>query len=111
MLGGGTGKSHLATALGVSGSTGHRNRVRLHSTVDLVNLLEREKVQGRSGRIANSLLRVDLVIVDGLGYLHRRQHPCPGGLATCLAGRICGVISARLTHRFCPSSRTQRILL
>jgi DNA replication protein DnaC len=65
----GTGKTHLATALGVAGITKHGRRVRFHSTVDLVNALEREKAQGRAGRIADSLLRMDLVILDELGYL------------------------------------------
>ena len=65
----GTGKSHLATAIGVSGITRHAKRVRFHSTVDLVNALEQEKAQGKAGRIAMSLLRMDLVILDELGYL------------------------------------------
>ena len=65
----GTGKSHLATAIGVSGITHHGRRVRFYSTVDLVNTLEQEKVQGKAGRIAASLLRMDLVILDELGYL------------------------------------------
>ena len=65
----GTGKTHLATALGVSGITAHAKRVRSYSTVDLVNVLEQEKAQGKAGRIAASLLRVDLVILDELGYL------------------------------------------
>jgi DNA replication protein DnaC len=43
--------------------------VRFYSTVDLVNALEREKAEGRAGRIAGSLLRMDLVILDELGYL------------------------------------------
>jgi DNA replication protein DnaC len=37
--------------------------------VDLVNALEREKPQGRAGRVAESLLRMDLVILDELDYL------------------------------------------
>ena len=65
----GTGKSHLATAIGVSGITRHGKRVRFYSTVDLVNALEHEKAQGKAGRIALSLLRMDLVILDELGYL------------------------------------------
>ncbi|WP_295444805.1 IS21-like element helper ATPase IstB [uncultured Thiodictyon sp.] len=65
----GTGKSHLATAIGVSGITRHGRRVRFYSTVDLVNALELEKAQGKAGRIALSLLRMDLVILDELGYL------------------------------------------
>ena len=65
----GTGKSHLATAIGVAGITEHGKRVRFYSTVDLVNALEQEKAQGKAGRIATSLLRMDLVILDELGYL------------------------------------------
>ena len=65
----GTGKTHLATAIGVAGITRHGRRVRFYSTVDLVNALEQEKVQGKAGRIAASLLRMDLVILDELGYL------------------------------------------
>ena len=44
LIGGpGTGKTHLATAIAVSVITQKGKRVRFHSTVDLVNLLEREK--------------------------------------------------------------------
>lgn len=70
LIGGpGTGKTHLATALGISGLTRHHKRVRFYSTVDLVNALEQEKAQGKAGRIAMTLLRLDLVILDELGYL------------------------------------------
>ena len=65
----GTGKTHLATALGVSGITGHSKRVRFYSTVDLVNLLEQEKAAGKAGKLAFALMRLDLVILDELGYL------------------------------------------
>ncbi|WP_176314311.1 IS21-like element helper ATPase IstB [Burkholderia vietnamiensis] len=65
----GSGKTHLATAIGVSGIMHHGKRVRFYSTVDLANALEQEKAQGRAGRIAASLLRLDLVILDELGYL------------------------------------------
>ena len=65
----GTGKSHLATALGVSGITKHSKRVRFYSTVDLVNLLEQEKAAGKAGRLAFALMRMDRVILDELGYL------------------------------------------
>ncbi len=64
-----TGKTHLATAIGVAGITRHGRRVRFYSTVDLVNALEQEKSQGKAGRITASLLRMDLVILDELGYL------------------------------------------
>ena len=65
----GTGKTHLASAIGVAGITRMSKRVRFYSTVDLVNALEQEKAQGKAGRIALSLLRMDLVILDELGYL------------------------------------------
>jgi DNA replication protein DnaC len=65
----GTGKTHLATAIGISAVTRHGKRVRFYSTVDLVNALEQEKAAGKAGRIAMSLLRMDLVILDELGYL------------------------------------------
>jgi len=65
----GTGKTHLATALGVSGITQHGKRVRFYSTVDLVNALEQEKAAGKSGRLAFNLMRIDLLILDELGYL------------------------------------------
>jgi hypothetical protein len=55
----GTGKTHLCTALGVAGITRHGKRVRFYSTVDLVNALEREKAEGKAGRIAANLMRMD----------------------------------------------------
>jgi DNA replication protein DnaC len=65
----GTGKTHLATAIGIAAVTRHGKRVRFYSTVDLVNALEQEKAQGKAGRIAAGMLRLDLVILDELGYL------------------------------------------
>jgi DNA replication protein DnaC len=70
LIGGpGTGKTHLATAMAVSGIATKGKRVRFYSTVDLVNVLEREKREGKAGRLALSLLRMHLVILDELGYL------------------------------------------
>ena len=70
LIGGtGTGKSHLATALAVSGITQHGKRVRFFSTIELVNALELEKAAGKQGRLALSLMQMDLVILDELGYL------------------------------------------
>jgi DNA replication protein DnaC len=70
LIGGpGTGKTHLATALGISGLTHHGKKVRFYSTVDLINALEQEKAQGKAGRLALSLSRMDLVVLDELGYL------------------------------------------
>ena len=68
----GTGKTHLATAIGVSGITRHgkRKRARFYSTVDLVNALEQEKAQGKAERIALSLRRMDL----WMDHLHPDDH-------------------------------------
>ena len=64
----GTGKTHLAIAIARSciraGSRG-----RFFTTVDLVNQLEAEGRAGRQGRIADYLTRLDVVILDELGYL------------------------------------------
>ena len=70
LIGGpGTGKTHLATALGIQGIEHSRKKVRFFSTVDLVNALEQEKTANRAGQLADRLLRLDLVILDELGYL------------------------------------------
>ena len=77
----GTGKTHLAIALGVA-AIHHGKRIRFYNAVDLVNLLEREKAQGKAGNLAKQLSQIDAVIlpsrglpanhcraVDELGYL------------------------------------------
>jgi DNA replication protein DnaC len=70
LIGGtGTGKSHLATAIAVNGITQQNKRARFFSTVELVNALELEKAAGKQGRLALSLMQIDLVILDELGYL------------------------------------------
>jgi DNA replication protein DnaC len=64
----GTGKSHLAIAIA-------RNciragaRARFYTVVDLVNRLEAEARTGRQGRMAEHLARLDLILLDELGYL------------------------------------------
>lgn len=70
LIGGpGTGKTHLATSLGVQAIRNHGRRVRFFSTVELVNALELEKAQGKSGQMAYRLMYVDMVILDEMGYL------------------------------------------
>ena len=65
LIGGpGTGKSHIATALGVQAVEHHRKKVRFFATVDLVNALEQEKAANKAGLLAEWLLRLDLVILD-----------------------------------------------
>ena len=69
LIGGtGSGKSHLA--IGIT-----RNCIRLgkkaryFNVVDLVNRLQTEVKLGHQGRIADRLTRVNLLILDELGYL------------------------------------------
>jgi DNA replication protein DnaC len=64
----GTGKSHLATALGVAAIHAGK-RVRFFNAVDLVNRLEKEKQQGKAGNLARQLIQIDAVILDEPGYL------------------------------------------
>ena len=65
----GTGKTHLASAIGVQAIEHHHRRVRFFSTVELVNTLEQEKQMGKPGQLAQRLMYADLVILDELGYL------------------------------------------
>jgi len=70
LIGGpGTGKTHVATAIGVQAVEHCRKKVRFFSTIELVNLLEQEKAQGKVGQMADRLLKLDMVILDELGYL------------------------------------------
>jgi DNA replication protein DnaC len=64
----GTGKTHLAIAIAAnvvrSGARG-----RYFNTVDLVTRLEEEARIGKSGALAAQLSRLDLIVLDELGYL------------------------------------------
>ena len=64
----GPGKTHLCIAV-ASAVIRARARGRFFNLVDLVNQLEQEKAAGRSGRLAEKLLRHDLIVIDELGYL------------------------------------------
>ncbi len=71
----GTGKTHLATALGIKAiHSGHR--VRFYNVVDLVNLLIKEQQDEKQGRLARIMQPLDAVIFDELGYL---PFPASGG--------------------------------
>ena len=70
LIGGpGTGKTHIATALGIQAIEHHRRKVCFFSTIELVNALEQEKAKGKAGQIAEAMIKLDLVILDELGYL------------------------------------------
>lgn len=65
----GTGKTHLAIAIGSAAVKQHGKRARFFNAVELVNALEQEKQSGRPGHLAGRLLYADVVILDELGYL------------------------------------------
>ena len=68
LIGGpGTGKTHVATAIGIQAIEHHRRKVRFFSTIELVNTLEQEKAKGKAGQLAESLTRLDLVILPSHG--------------------------------------------
>jgi DNA replication protein DnaC len=63
----GTGKSHTLIALGVAAvQAGHR--VRYFTAAELVETLYRGLADNSVGRVIDTLLRADLVIVDELGF-------------------------------------------
>ncbi len=59
--GAGSGKTHLCIGV-ASAVIRARARGRFFNLVDLVNQLEQEKAAGRSGRLAETLLRYDLIV-------------------------------------------------
>ncbi|MCJ7825399.1 MAG: IS21-like element helper ATPase IstB [Anaerolineales bacterium] len=69
----GTGKTHLAIAIARQAIRDGR-RVRFYNLLDLVNRLEQEKLAGQGGRTAERLARIDLVVLDELGYLPFSGH-------------------------------------
>ena len=72
----GTGKTHLCIAV-ASAVIRSRARGRFFNLLDLVNQLEQEKAAGRSGRLAETLLRYDVIVIDELGYLPFSQPGWP----------------------------------
>ena len=69
LIGGtGTGKTHLAIAIARSCiRSGFRGR--FYNVVDLVNRLETETRNGRQGRLADHLTRMDFIVLDELTYM------------------------------------------
>ena len=64
----GTGKTHLAVAI-TANCIRNGARARFFNVVDLVNRLEADARDGKAGRLADQLLRIDLLVLDELGYL------------------------------------------
>jgi hypothetical protein len=64
----GTGKTHLSIAI-TAQVIRAGTRARFFNAVDLVNRLEAESRNGKAGMLATQLRRLDLVVLDELGYL------------------------------------------
>ena len=64
----GTGKSHLATALGRKAC---RNgyEVRFYRVADLIELLEKSWAENRYQALRNRFNKVDMIIFDEMGYV------------------------------------------
>jgi DNA replication protein DnaC len=64
----GTGKTHLATALGVE-ACGRGRRVRFYRVTELVTQLLEAREDRQLGRMKSQLAKLDLLILDELGYV------------------------------------------
>lgn len=64
----GTGKTHLAVSIAMN-LIRQGCKARFWNLVDLVNTLEKEKEQGRSGDLAKKMNAYSLIVLDELGYL------------------------------------------
>jgi DNA replication protein DnaC len=64
----GTGKSHMATAIGVAACS-RGKKVKFYRTAALVNLLGEAKAKGELQRFMKQLRKADLLICDEWGYI------------------------------------------
>lgn len=64
----GTGKSHLATAIGVNACSNGK-RVIFFRTAALVNQLTESKAKGELGKLISKIKKADLLICDEWGYI------------------------------------------
>jgi len=68
MGGSGTGKTHLASSIGLNMiRKGHK--VKFWNLIDLVNELEKEKEEGKAGNMVQKMSKFSMMILDELGYL------------------------------------------
>ncbi|MFW8584108.1 IS21-like element helper ATPase IstB [Rhizobium beringeri] len=65
----GTGKTHVATAIGVRRSSTTAEKFASSRPSNWSTLSSRREAKGKAGQIAETLVRLDLLILDELGYL------------------------------------------
>ena len=69
LIGGtGTGKTHLAITFSAK-AVRNGYKARFFNLVDLANQLEVEKASGNIGKLALSIAKADILVLDELGYL------------------------------------------
>lgn len=68
MGGTGTGKTHIAIALGTA-LINNCKKARFFNAVDLINALIKEQADDNAGKIIRQLSALDCVIIDELGYI------------------------------------------
>ena len=64
----GTGKSHLATALGIKACSNNK-KVQFYRVVDLTNELLEKYKDGQANKLIKKIAKADLLILDELGYI------------------------------------------
>ena len=64
----GTGKTHIATALGIA-ACGQGKKVRFHRVTELITQLMEAREERQLMRMKNQLAKLDLLILDELGYV------------------------------------------
>ena len=70
--GSGTGKTHLATALGME-ACGRGKRVRFYRVTELATQLLEAREERHLGRLRSQLAKLDLLVLDELGYVPASQ--------------------------------------
>jgi DNA replication protein DnaC len=90
----GTGKTHLACAI-ASHLIRHGRRGRLFTVLDLVNRLEAEQRNTRTGAMLRQCARMHFVVLDELGYLPFSQ--AGGALLFHLLNRLYEKVSVIIT--------------
>jgi len=64
----GTGKSHLATALGIKACSKNK-KVRFYRTVDLTNMLLEKHKEGQANKLITDIAKAEVLVLDELGYI------------------------------------------